>query len=494
MKRWKNLGLLVFFLVFLIVATILTRNISVEPELTEAEEKSVELAIDSSALTSLSWNYDGEEIALRKDTNGWVYADDAKFPLNTVKADSLASALASVKAEKVIESPDELSQYGLDAPVCSITANTGNDITLMVGSQTSMDGYRYLSNGDGNVYLVSSDLLTNFSCGLYDLVLKETIPSMKNLLSMSVSSEVQDYEIDHIEASGIAYTDEYEWFLKGKDGWLTLDNSLASGFANKIRNLNWQTCVDYHADESDLSSYGLASPSAVVEMRYLQSSEIETNLTTDDGEPIYETVKEEKTFTLELGSYTDSSCYARIAGSPMIYCVDASVLDDLLYMDYEDLRPDDIIVLDLTELLGVDISLDGLSYLFEKISTAETVDEETSVETVWLLSDREADIESVLRKLMNLTATGFADNEQPKRTAEISFVFERKNTLHPVTELVIYPYDSTYSLVTLNGESTVFISRYDADAIKAELEEMVAANDSTSEEGSSVSGNESVSG
>ena len=483
MKRWKNLGLLTFALVFLVTATILTRNITLEPETAEEEEDAnmVLAAIDSAAVTSLSWEYDGEKVVLRKDGDNWVYAEDESFPVNTAKAESLAAALASVKAEKVIANPEELSQYGLDAPVCRISVSSETEISFDISDLTSMDGYDYLSNGDGNVYLVSSDLLTNFSCGLYDLVQKESIPSMKDLISMSVISEVQNYEIDHLEESGIAYTDKYEWFLKEGDSWLTLDNSSASGFANKIRYLSWQSCENYHADDQAIASYGLDSPAATVEMRYLQSSEVATNLTADDGEPIFETVEEEKTFVLELGDYADSSCYARIQGSSMVYRIDASVLDDLLYMSYDDLRPDDVLLLDFTELLGTEVTINGETFAFTKVSRTTEKDGESTVETVWLLDERETDIETVLRELTNLTSTGFADNEQPKRTAAISFVFERANDLHPSTELVIYPYDSTYSLITLDGESTVFISRFDEEAIRSEVEDLLKISRDDSE-------------
>lgn len=62
---------------------------------------------------------------------------------------------------------------------CScITVTAEAETTIDIGDETSLDGLRYVSIGDGNVYLVSSDLLTNFSYGLYDLVAKETLPDM----------------------------------------------------------------------------------------------------------------------------------------------------------------------------------------------------------------------------------------------------------------------------------------------------------------------------
>ena len=482
MKRGKKLGLMVAFLLFLVGATFLTRNMTAEVATDVEEDTSVLLyTLDEEKLTALTWDYDGETITLCKKDDDWTWKEDENFPVNSTKAENLVKVLDSVNAELTIEKPDDPAQYGLDNPRCTITVQTQDETVFQIGTEKSMDGLSYLTIGDGKVYLVSSALADAFSVGLYDLVQKESIPSMSQLDSMIVTSEVQEYEIDHIENSGIAYTDSYEWFLKDEDGYLILDNTLASGFADKIRNLSWQSCVDYRADADNLASYGLDHPVATVEMHYTQSTQVETNLKADDGDPIYETVEEEKIFALEIGAYADSGCYARIAGSPMVYLVSSSLSDDLLYMDYDDLRSDDVILLDYSALTGVEVTVEGQTACFEKVSRVVTDDEETTVETVYLLDGEEKEIEDILRTASSIVSTGFADKVEAKRTPEISFAFTQENESHPHFELVFYPYDSSYCLVTLDGESTVFVSRYDVDQLKVQLTERINGETETEE-------------
>ena len=471
MKRGKKLILLTAVLLLLIGGTFLARSRTTKVvELEEAEESTVLYQLNTDELSAISWTDGDETISLLKNGDTWSLEGDADFPLSTAKADTLAANFRELRAEKTIDNPDALSTYGLEDPSCSITITAETEMRFELGSEKSMDGYLYLSVGDGKIYLVDSALLDSFSCGLYDLVRKESLPDMSDMISLTVHSEVQDYEIDHIKNSGIAYTDQYEWFLKDGDNWLTLDTSLTEEFADQVRILAWQECVNYRADAEALSAYGLDVPAVTAELRYRKTSQIETDLLADDGKPIYDTVEEEKQFTLEIGDYTDSGCYARIAESPMVYIISSSVCDELLYMSYDDLRPNNVIMLDMNELTKVDVSVDGETSTFMK--TEQTVTDEegnSSTETVYLLDDRETPFSEVLYSLGALLSDNYAGDEAPKRSRELTFVFYRDNDRHPETELIFYSYDSSNCLVTLDGESTVFIDRYSVDSLKEKI-------------------------
>ena len=166
----------------------------------------------------------------------------------------------------------------------------------------------------------------------------------------------------------------------------------------------------------------------------------------------------------------------------MVYLVSSSLSDDLLYMDYDDLRPDDVILLDYSVLTGVEVTVEGQTACFEKVSRAVTDDEEeTTVETVYLLDGEEKEIEDILRTVSSFVSAGFADEVEAKRTPEISFTFTQESETHPRFELVFYPYDSSYCLVTLDGESTVFVSRYDVEQLKDQLTERINGETETEE-------------
>ncbi|MCR5089229.1 MAG: DUF4340 domain-containing protein [Oscillospiraceae bacterium] len=374
MSRGKKLGLLLMILLLLTVGTLLTENRTAEVTEAETEEDTVLFDAAAETLSSLSWTWEGETITLLKDGENWSCGADPDFPLSSAKTEALVKALYGLRAEKTIDKPGNLSEYGLDAPVMSITVSADTETTFEIGSGSSLDGYLYVSKGDGRVCLVDESLKESFSCGLYDLVRKESLPDMSDMTCLSVDSEVGNYEIAHIEDSGIAYTDQYEWFLKNGDGWLTLDNTQAEEFVDQIRFLAWQECVDYRADETALISYGLDEPAVTAEILYTESRQLETDILADDGKPICDTVAEEKSFVLEIGDYVDSFCYARLAGSPMVYKIAASVCDSLLYMSYDELRPGDVILLDRDELTEAEVTVDGESHTFTK--SRETVSDE----------------------------------------------------------------------------------------------------------------------
>ena len=122
-------------------------------------------------------------------------------------------------------------------------------------------GLRYVSVGDGNVYLVSSDLLTNFSCGLYDLVSMEALPDMSDLVSITVERPSGTLAIDCLEDGGYGLTDRYMYFAEDGGEYTALSNELAYSFIYQVTGLSWGSCVDYKAEPKTLGDYGLDTPS-----------------------------------------------------------------------------------------------------------------------------------------------------------------------------------------------------------------------------------------
>lgn len=285
MKRGKKLLLLTLVLVVVAGAALAALKFMPDEEVEETESISV-LTLDAESITGLAWSYGDESLSFVCDGSVWSYSEDADFPLDTSYMSAMTSAVSDISAEKVIEEASDLAEYGLDEPVCSITVTAEAETTIDIGDETSLDGLRYVSIGDGNVYLVSSDLLTNFSYGLYDLVAKETLPDMSELVSFSVERASGTLVIDYLEGSDLAYTDRYTYFAEDGDGWLSLDSELAENFVSQITGLTWGDCVDYKADLKTLGNYGLDSPAVTVTVNYIETTEVETNETDEDGETI----------------------------------------------------------------------------------------------------------------------------------------------------------------------------------------------------------------
>ena len=390
--------------------------------------------------------------------------------MDSALLESIANALDSVTAYRTIEGVDDLSQYGLDEPAAAVEVATQNgEYSLEIGDETAIGGQRYVSIGDGSVYLTDTSLLDAFSYELYDFVAEEEIPAMIALTAFTVESDNRDLELVYLEDSGLAYSDHYVWFQRDGEDYITLDTELTESFVGNITLLAWSQCVDYQADEAALAEYGLDEPAAVVTVDYVETTQVDSGLTDEDGDPIYETLETDYTFVLEIGNYDGEYCYARIAGSDMVYYIDATVADAMIYLSLDTLLPDDILMLDGDTVESVDITLDGETYHVEKTMEEITGEDGNPTEqTVWTLDGVEIDFQSVLSALTSLTSTGSGSGLAPERSEEIRFLFHRNTDSFQTVTLAFYQYDSASCLVSLNGEARLFARREDVVSLVEE--------------------------
>lgn len=474
MKRGKKLLLLAAALVIVGGAALAAVRFIPDEE-TEAAEAQLIYSLDASTLSSLTWTNEGESLTFLYDNGDWSWADDAAFPLDPTRLNSMLDALEEVRASKTIEAAEDLAQYGLEEPACTVTIEAGDETVIELGDSTSLDGLTYLSLGDGNVYLVDAGLASSFGYGLYDLVSKEAIPDMSDLVSFRLERASGELVIDYIEEGGLAYSDRYTWFAVEDGEYTALDSSLAEALVSQVTGLAWGDCVDCDAQLKDLADYGLDSPAVTVSVSYIETTEVETNETDEDGEPVYETREEEKTFTLELGSYADDGCYARIAGSGMVYLIDASICDSLLYADVSALLPEDVILLDWDRTTGFDISLDGQTYSVT-MEVVEETDEDgaTLVDYAFTLDGEDVDFTDLLQQLEGLDYEGSAEDAGTGLGEEISFTFHRSTENFKEVELTIYAYDSASCVAVLNGGRPCFVPRDEVQAIVEAAEELLA--------------------
>lgn len=481
MKRGKKLWIMLLALVILCGLSVVVTRINPEnqeEEETEAAE-TVELTLDIEAVTGISWTYDETSLKFSFADEAWTYDDDAVFPVDSAVLEPILEAITGISAQEVLEAAEDPGEYGLDEPACTIVINTGEETEIKIGDESGMGGQRYLSNGDGKVYLVDEDLLDEFDLELYDFLKEESIPAMSDVLELKIEAETLNQEIVYLEDSGLTYSDSYVWFMKGEneageDGYLVLDTELTEEMITALTGLSWSECVNYNADAAALAEYGLDAPTAVVEITYLETVQVETSKKDDDGNVIYEEQTSEKTFTLEIGTYDDSDCYARLSGSNMVYLIDGEISDYALYSDYEALRPDDVLKMDMETVDSVEITVAGTTYTVVKETQTETDDEGNTTTTVtYTLDGNEIEIGTLLEGISGMTSTGSAIGATPERSEEIRIVFNRNTEAFAEVELVFYQYDSSSCLTTLDGETTRFVSRDDVVTLVDEIEQAI---------------------
>ena len=178
------------------------------------------------------------------------------------------------------------------------------------------------------MYLVGSDLMSAFTSDLYDLVQMEEIPSITQALDLSLQTESGSVHLTYQEDGGLAYSDEYVWFLEEQGSYTALDTERTEDIMDQITMLTWLSCADYYAEEDELAQYGLDTPACVATIQYKDSDTSEDLLS----------------FTIELGQYSDGNCFARIAGSSMVYTIGGAIADALLYTERDNLLPDEVLL------------------------------------------------------------------------------------------------------------------------------------------------------
>ncbi len=466
MKRGKKLFVLLLVLAVLLGATYAASFLARESAEEEETVYTTIFTVDPEDVTRISWDY-SEELSFTREGDTWVYDADATFPLEESFLDAMLEQLQQITSSKTIEDVEDWDQYTLEVPICEITVTAGDTrSTIKIGEETALGGERYVSIGDGNAYLVDSSFLSAFSYGLYDVLKMEPIPDMSDVYGMTYLSGSDSYEIQLLEDSGLAYSDEYVWFMGEKP----LDTDLTKTLMRYVTDMTWQECVNYNA--RDMSQYGLSDPAASITVYYLETVEVATQETDEDGNTVYETQENKKTYTLEIGAETDDGYYARIQGSNMVYLISSSAAETLLYTTYEDLLPDDVLLMDWDTVSSMEITLDGETYeILRSVETVTDDEGEESEEVVYTLSGEEVDASAIPDALDSLTSTGYATGMTPERREEIRFVIKREHETFPEVELVFYQYSSSSCMVTLNGEATVFVAR---DAIVSLVEDVNA--------------------
>lgn len=451
MKRGSKLLLLCGVLVVLGAGYVAVRQLAADPD--ELEE-SIALAGPASP-QSLTWTDDSGTLTLNHGESGWSYADDSAFPLDQTVPEDMTAALSAAAATRQIDTPESLEDYGLDAPVLTITAQDedGTEYSYAFGDVNELTGeYYLLYNGEEDtVYLVGSDLHDAFNYDLYDMVEMETLPEFGSVTGLSVAQPQGSLTLRYEEdGSSLSYDPDNHWFLEKGDSLLALDAGKVSSLTGAITGLYWKSCVTYDVDDQELAAWGLDDNAAVVTTTYTAAI--------DEGEE----TAEEETFVLRLGNTSDEGTYAMLEGSSMVYLIDSETADSLRYASYSSLRSDTICSMDWDTVDRLDITLDGTTYTISFDVTETEEDGETVTDTLYTWDGQELDssaVESLLSAVNGLTATGDASGSGGEAQL-VSFTFHR-NTEDQFAQLTLTlsAWDTGSCLASLTGESSRLVDR-----------------------------------
>lgn len=456
MKRSKRLCILLGVLAVACVATFaLSRYQAKKEQIQTNGEVVLEIPVDS--VQALSWEYDGETLSFHKDDQ-WIYDEDEAFPVDGEKIVGLLNQFSAMGAAFTIENPEDLSPYGLSDPTCSITITTDEETyTILLGGYSTMDSQRYVSIGDGNVYLVADDPLDDFDIGLRDLLDPDDIPAFDQVseITFTGSENYQIFYEAYEDGSARTYCADDVYFVQQEDGTLPLDTDKVNSYLQTIRYLDPSDYVTYNVTDEELAQYGLDDPQLTIQVDYTEENE--------DGDEVSDT------FTLHISrdpeelakaeasesedeedTEEEITAYARVGDSPIVYRLYSESYSSLMRASCDDLRHTELFTADFADITQIDVSLEGTDYT---ITTDGSGDDRT-----YAYLETEVEIDDFRSALESLQADSFTD-EAPAQKEEISLTLHLDNEAFPTVEISLYRYDGSSCLAVVDGVPTALVER-----------------------------------
>ena len=464
MSRSKKLYILLGVFVVACVATLAVTQIAERKEQIKNSGETI-LELPSESVQSLSWEYNGEVLSFLKG-EVWIYSEDENFPVSEDKINELLEQFQPLSAAFVIEGVEDYGQYGLDNPVCTIHLTTEEQsYEIKLGDFSKMDSQRYVSIGDGNVYLVQNDPLDQFDAVLSDMIAHDEMPDFDQVTSIQFSG-AQDYAVSYEEDSSNTYCAEDVYFTRRGEKSLPLDTERVDSYLRKISNLNPTNYVTYNVTDGELATYGLDTPELTVTVEYTPKDEERAEVfvlhISRDPEEIKKPSDEDD------GGDETVTAYLRVDQSPIIYQISSDQYKDLMAASYDDLRHLEVFTADFADVRQIDISLEGDSYTLTS--------EEKGKERAWSCQEEELEIDDLKATLEALRADEFT-SEKPSQKEEIGLTIHLDNEHFPEVQIELYRYDGSRCLAVVNGESVSFVKRTDVVSLIEAIHSIVLGGD-----------------
>ena len=158
MTRGKKLLILTLALIIAgLGAWLAVKYLTPKPKVIPMEEGDVIFTLGGTKL--LTWEQDGQTISFDLSTDPWTCLSDESFVISQTNVKDILDALSPMRARKDVPLPENLADYGLETPRCTITAG---DTVIQIGNQTSLQTQYYVYMGGDRVYLVDQNHVSPF--------------------------------------------------------------------------------------------------------------------------------------------------------------------------------------------------------------------------------------------------------------------------------------------------------------------------------------------
>jgi hypothetical protein len=401
----------------------------------------------------------GETTTLKKANGIWEIVKPEPLPADSTEIGSLLSTLDTLEIQRVIEeNPPSPADFGLAPPRFSVAFKAAGDAAMK-----------------RLVFLISAfleDSINKTPFGLRDKTALKFDRDAVDALTLEVTG-----------SPTLAFAKKgNEWrFTKPYDA--KADFTTVDGIVSKLSSTK-MTAIEAADGTKDQKKYGLEKPQAVVTSGAgSTTARLAIGGRQGASAPAGEKPKPLPTDkTPEKPAETATGpLYARDLSRPMVFTVEASLLDDLKKKP-EDLRKKDVFEFRSFSALGLDVTLGGKTFTITKQKAAAPADPAAATPPdVWKLTKPEAKdldqtkIVDFLTTVSNLKAESFVD--KPVTGGEEIVVTARfGEEKAPVTETVRFRKSGKVVHAMLAGEGgALVVSTTDFDRALALIKELTGS-------------------
>lgn len=425
MKRQKNLLILLAVLAGLCLAILLAAGVQKHIDKVATVDKDI-VDLNADSVTKISWTSGGKTLTYEKTDDTWQQSDDAAFPVDQEKLQELLQRFAPLKAGFEISDVQDYSQYGLDVPEVTVTLTTADgDTAVKFGNFSTMDSKRYVTLGDGTVYLIADDVAGDLSTDRDAYLRADSVPEYDTVTGITAAGEVA-FTAQYLPDATPLYTDTYDYYAVDGENYTALSTKKIESFLSNLAALPYSDYATYQASQENLADYGLDTPTVTYTVQYTQD-------------------KTDGSFALALGKKGDA-CYARMNDSEIIFKLTEDAYNSLTATDANALRPDEALALDWDSVRSMTFTVDDVAYTVAHKGNTFSIDGD------------EIDFDAVEKAVDGLKITEY-NSETTDKKQELAVTVTLNNKEHPELAVTIQQYDGENCLVTLNGTTLGFASR-----------------------------------
>ena len=492
-NRKKALIIAIICLTAAAVLYLLVVKLSQKSEEADSSDDALVISsVDSDQITAISYEKDGKSLSFMKEDGTWYDAEDKSFPVDQDSLTTMTNALGAVSATRKLDSPEDLSEYGLDSPVLTVryTASDGKEAEFTVGDTNDAAGGSYLKiSGDDAVYLVASDFADTFNSDIYQLADMESFPTITSdsITDINVKSGSHTLEIKNDSDGG-------RTVLENGEEKENCAESSVTQFINTVTGITFKSHVEYNC--KDLSKYGLDKPAADISVDYTttetvtetsaetvtetSAESVQETADTEETESETETVEVAKQLILHIGSQNeDGDYYAALDGSKEVHVVSGDTIKELIEKKAADFTDNTILSGSLNNAKGIDVAIGSDSWHLVKKEVAKADDLADSAETEaeteekWYAGDTEialTDLSSAYSDLSGMSAEKILDTAaKPTGDVAISVTVKWEDDTETTVSFTVY--DSSFHLAEINGEARKLVNKRDVEKL---VEDMTA--------------------